>query len=150
MFNMIMNILFSCSSLTSSSFLRPVWFDSHPRGSLHGSPEHRPAAAAERSLARRQQHRECCGNKPIRERERDTVLQFSYFRIRMRVLTLLTHMLPCVAAWRNSAAHGSQSRPGGGGQMSAEERRDRGRQGTGETAVIFRDTSQSSSLFRTS
>lgn len=32
-------------------FLHPVWFDSNPRGSLHGSPEHRPAAAAERRLA---------------------------------------------------------------------------------------------------
>lgn len=57
--NMLMSSL--CSSWHFTFLLLPpspcpVWFDSHPRSSLHGSPEHRPAAAAERSFARRQQY----------------------------------------------------------------------------------------------
>lgn len=51
------------------------------------------------------------------------------------------HMWVCVVsadllhvpAWRNSITHGNQGRPGGGGQMSAEERSNGGLQGKGET-----------------
>lgn len=44
----------------------PVWLDPHPRGSLHGSPEHCPAAAAERSFAWRQQY--CKWSRKMTER----------------------------------------------------------------------------------
>lgn len=56
----------------------------------------------------------------------------------MCLLTDVIHTLLYVVstAWRNSVTYGSQGRPGGGGQVSAEEWSNSGCQSTGEMAVI--------------
>lgn len=119
---------FGNSSSLLLHFLRPVWFDSDPRGSLHGSPEHRPAVAAERSLARRQQH-----SKPGQHR---TGSAAEYFFPRMHFSNTKSRVLLLLAR-RNSLAHGRPGRSGGGGQMSAEKRSHRGRQSSGEAALLL-------------
>lgn len=53
---------------------------------------------------------------------------------KMKISVSLT-MLLCTA-WGNSTTHGSEGRPGGGGQMSVEERSHGRRTGTGKPVVI--------------
>lgn len=66
-----------------------VWFDSHPCSSLHGSPEHRPAAAAERRLAWRQQY---CEWSESRQRAKSENMSGNITSLNM----WLTHMMLCV------------------------------------------------------
>lgn len=111
----------------------PVWPDSHPRGGLHGSPEHRPAATAERGLGRCQQYSEWWGGGVTWDLK-GRFPQLIWNAVNMGLLVLSRCYLLC-PAWRNGAPHGSQGRPGGGGQMSAEERSHGGCSSTGETPL---------------
>lgn len=69
-----------------------VGSDAHPRSSLHGSPEHRPAPAAERGLGWRQQYCEWCETGQmqqfVKSDKHSVTVRFSEC-----ALTRLSHML---------------------------------------------------------
>lgn len=117
-----------------------VWFDSHPRSSLHGTPEHRPAAAAERGLTWCQQYCEWPEShqrvKICMEILRWLISWFKNVCFRLSWPCWPIRCCVLCSARGNSVTHGSQSRSGGGGQMSAEEWRDGGRKSTGEVTVV--------------